>query len=112
MTKQIKKICCIGAGYVGGPSMAIIAEKCPHILINVVDKNKDRIEKWNNTDLEKLPIFEPGLKNIIKKCRNKNLFFSTKIKENLRKAKPKVSLKADYIIHALAQAQPFHHPML
>ena len=86
MTKQIKKICCIGAGYVGGPSMAIIAEKCPHILINVVDKNKDRIEKWNNTDLEKLPIFEPGLKNIIKKCRNKNLFFSTKIKENLRKA--------------------------
>ena len=86
MTTQIKKICCIGAGYVGGPSMAIIADRCPHIVINVVDNNKNRIEQWNNNNLDKLPIYEPGLKNIIKNCRNKNLFFSAEIEENLRKA--------------------------
>ena len=86
MKKQIKKICCIGAGYVGGPSMAIIADKCPHIFINVVDKNKQRIDQWNNKNLDELPIYEPGLKNIIKKCRNKNLFFSNKIEENLRES--------------------------
>ena len=86
MKTQIKKICCIGAGYVGGPSMAIIADKCPHIVIHVVDKNKQRIDQWNNNNLDKLPIYEPGLKNIIKKCRDKNLFFSNKIEENLREA--------------------------
>ena len=58
MTFSIKNICCIGAGYVGGPTMAVIADKCPHLVINVVDINQKRIESWNNSDLDLLPIFE------------------------------------------------------
>ena len=75
---KIKKICCIGAGYVGGPTMAVIAEKCPHLKVTVVDINEERIDEWNSSDLEKMPIFEPGLKEIISKVRGKNLFFSTR----------------------------------
>jgi len=86
MVNKIKKICCIGAGYVGGPTMAVIADKCPNLEINVVDINKERIECWNNNNLENLPIFEKGLSKIIKKCRNKNLFFSTEIEKNISKA--------------------------
>ena len=71
---KINNICCIGAGYVGGPTMAVIADKCHHLTINVVDINKQRIDDWNNDDLNKLPIFEPGLMQIIKRRRNKNLF--------------------------------------
>ena len=70
-----KSICCIGAGYVGGPTMAVIALKCPDIKVTVVDKNKDKIDRWNSEDLNKLPVFEPGLKEIIEKVRNVNLFF-------------------------------------
>lgn len=70
----VKKICCIGAGYVGGPTCSIIALKCPEIVVTVVDRNEERIKLWNS---EKLPIYEPGLDEIVKKCRNKNLFFST-----------------------------------
>ena len=81
MNKKVKNICCIGAGYVGGPSMAIIAEKCPDIQVNVVDVNKDRIDKWNTEDFKELPIYEPGLEVIIKKCRGVNLRFSTSIKK-------------------------------
>ncbi len=77
--KSIKNICCIGAGYVGGPTMAVIAEKCPDIRITVVDKNNERISQWNNKDTSKLPVFEPGLEEIIKKVRNKNLYFSNDI---------------------------------
>ena len=65
---KIKNICCIGAGYVGGPTMAVIAKYCPHIEVNVVDTNKNRIEEWNNKDLSKLPIYEPGLDQIIHDC--------------------------------------------
>ncbi len=83
---QIKNICCIGAGYVGGPTMAVIADKCPDILVNVVDINKDRIQKWNSPNLDELPIYEPGLKEIIEKCRNKNLGFSSSIKEKIKEA--------------------------
>ena len=72
---QINKICCVGAGYVGGPTMAVIALKCPHLIINVVDINKNRIEDWNSEDLSKLPIYEPGLAEIIAATKNKNLFF-------------------------------------
>ena len=54
---KIKKICCIGAGYVGGPTMSVIADKCPDLEVRVVDINKERIAAWNNTDLNKLPIF-------------------------------------------------------
>ena len=72
---QINKICCVGAGYVGGPTMAVIAIKCPHLIINVVDINKNRIEDWNSEDLSKLPIYEPGLAEIVAETKNKNLFF-------------------------------------
>jgi len=82
----VEKICCIGAGYVGGPTMAMIAEKCPQIEINVVDINENRISKWNDIDLNNLPIYEPGLKEIISKCRNKNLFFSTDVKKHISNA--------------------------
>ena len=86
MSLQIKKICCIGAGYVGGPSMAVFADKLPNININVLDLNKDRIAAWNNKDLEKLPIYEPGLSKLIKKNRNKNLFFSSNLEKNISEA--------------------------
>ena len=76
---RIKNICCIGAGYVGGPSMAVIAKFCPDIQVNVVDTNPKRISQWNDKVLSNLPIYEPGLDEIIKKCRNKNLHFSTDI---------------------------------
>lgn len=77
--RKIEKICCIGAGYVGGPTMSVIAKQCPHIKITVVDINKDRIDQWNDADLDKLPIYEPGLKEIIAATRGKNLFFSTDV---------------------------------
>ena len=83
MKIEIKNICCIGAGYVGGPTMSVIADKCPNINIEVVDKNPERIELWNSPNLELLPIYEPGLDKIISRCRNKNLTFSTKIKEKI-----------------------------
>ena len=74
---DIRNICCIGAGYVGGPTMAVIANFCPDIQVNVVDINQKRIEDWNNQDINKLPIYEPGLDQIISECRGKNLHFST-----------------------------------
>ncbi len=86
MNFNVKKICCIGAGYVGGPTMAVMSLKCPDIFINVVDVNQERIDAWNSDDLSKLPIFEPGLDEIIKKTRGKNLFFSTRIKESIENA--------------------------
>ncbi len=86
MKLKIKNICCIGAGYVGGPTMAVIAQKCPQIQINVVDINELRINKWNDPNLCNLPIFEPGLAEIIKNCRGKNLHFSNKVKEMIEKA--------------------------
>ena len=81
---KIKNICCIGAGYVGGPTMAVIADKCPDIQINVVDLNEERIMKWNEENLERLPIFEPGLAEIVGRCRGKNLHFSSAVNENIR----------------------------
>ncbi|CAK9298467.1 unnamed protein product [Gordionus sp. m RMFG-2023] len=77
---KITKICCIGAGYVGGPTCAVIAYKCPHIKVTVTDINAVRIAQWNS---DKLPIYEPGLEEIVKSCRNKNLFFSTDLEENI-----------------------------
>ncbi|WP_100611543.1 nucleotide sugar dehydrogenase [Confluentibacter lentus] len=76
---KITKICCIGAGYVGGPTMAVIAKKNPHIKITIVDINAERIAAWNDADVSKLPVYEPGLADIVKETRNKNLFFSTDI---------------------------------
>jgi len=83
---KIKNICCIGAGYVGGPTMAMMASKCPNLIFNVVDINKERIAGWNAEDLSKLPIFEPGLKEIIANSRNKNLFFTSEIKKAIESA--------------------------
>ena len=83
---SIKNICCIGAGYVGGPTMAVIAQKCPHINVTVVDINKERIAAWNNDDLSSLPVFEPGLDLIIKEARGRNLFFSSNVEESIDKA--------------------------
>jgi len=76
-------ILCIGAGYVGGPTMAVIAEHCPRHRVVVVDINKDRIAAWNS---DHLPIYEPGLKEVVLKSRDKNLFFSTEIDRNISEA--------------------------
>ncbi|MBW1902582.1 MAG: nucleotide sugar dehydrogenase [Deltaproteobacteria bacterium] len=78
-----KNILCIGAGYVGGPTMAMIARKCPQIRVTVVDINPARIAEWNSDDL---PIFEPGLDKIVKEVRGKNLFFSTEIEKGIRES--------------------------
>ena len=86
MIKNIKNICCIGAGYVGGPTMSVIASHCPSIQVNVVDINKDRIKAWNHQNIRNLPIYEPGLGKIVEKCRNINLHFSTNIEENIANA--------------------------
>ena len=86
MNFSIKKICCIGAGYVGGPTMSVLAEKCVDIEINVVDKNPERIKYWNSDNLKNLPIYEPGLDAIIAKCRGKNLKFSTDIEKKIKDA--------------------------
>ena len=69
-----------------GPTMAVIADKCPDIIVDVVDINKERIQKWNSANLDELPIYEPGLKEIIQRCRNKNLRFSSSIKEKIKEA--------------------------
>mgnify|MGYP006235128673 FL=1 len=81
--KSIKNICCIGAGYVGGPTMVVFADKCPDMNITVVDKDKERIKKWNDQDTRNLPVFEPGLEEIIKKVRDKNLHFSNEIEKTI-----------------------------
>ena len=83
---KIKKICCLGAGYVGGPTMVVFANKCPDIVFTVVDINTSRIEAWNNPDLSKLPVFEPDLDNLLKNCRGKNLIFSTDIEKSISEA--------------------------
>ena len=76
-----KKILCIGAGYVGGPSMAMIAYKCPDCKVTVVDINPERIDAWNSNEL---PVYEPGLDKIIKKTRGKNLFFAKDIEKQIK----------------------------
>lgn len=80
---SIKKICCIGAGYVGGPTMAVFALKCPHIKVTVVDSNPDKIAAWNT---DELPVYEPGLLEIVKQVRGKNLFFSTEVDQAIEEA--------------------------
>lgn len=77
--KKIKNICCLGAGYVGGPTMSVIALKCPEIKVTVVDLNAERIAAWNDSDLDKLPVYEPGLAEVVGQARGKNLFFSTDV---------------------------------
>ena len=86
MTTNIKeptKICCLGAGYVGGPTMAMIANQCPDIDVHVVDLNPERIAAWNS---DKLPIYEPGLYDVVKQARGRNLRFSTDVPGAIREA--------------------------
>ncbi|EIW53577.1 UDP-glucose dehydrogenase [Trametes versicolor FP-101664 SS1] len=80
---KVTKICCIGAGYVGGPTCAVIALKCPHIRVTIVDLNQARIDAWNS---DNLPIYEPGLEEVVKKARGRNLFFSTDVDKGIREA--------------------------
>ncbi len=86
MTQKIKNICCIGAGYVGGPTMAVIAQKCPEINVTVVDINEKRIAAWNDENVENIPIYEPGLPEVVKEARGRNLFFSTEVDAAIEKA--------------------------
>ncbi|MDC0277397.1 nucleotide sugar dehydrogenase [bacterium] len=83
---SIRSICCIGAGYVGGPTMAVIADRCPEVKVTVVDINQDRIAAWNNSDLAKLPVYEPGLDAVVERARGRNLFFSTAVEETIAAA--------------------------
>jgi len=84
--EKITHIACIGAGYVGGPTMAVIAQKCPNIRVDVVDVNPQRIADWNDSDSSRLPIYEPGLSEVVKESRGRNLFFSTEVEKVIRKA--------------------------
>ena len=83
---KIKSICCIGAGYVGGPTMSVIAQKNPDIKVTVVDLNVQRIADWNDKDLTKLPIYEPGLDEVVAEARGRNLFFSTEVDKAIDEA--------------------------
>ncbi len=81
MHSTIRTICCIGAGYVGGPTMAVIADRCLDVQVTVVDINQARIDAWNNSDLSKLPVYEPGLDAVVGRARGRNLHFSTEVDE-------------------------------
>ena len=86
MKLEVKNICCIGAGYVGGPTMAVIADKCPEINVNVVDKNEMRLKGWNSLDLSLLPVYEHGLDKLILRCRGRNLHFSNDLEKHISEA--------------------------
>lgn len=77
------KICCIGAGYVGGPTMAMIAKQCPDIPVHVVDLNQARVDAWNSSDL---PVYEPGLDEVVKEALGRNLTFSTRVNEAIQES--------------------------
>ncbi|HVZ63018.1 MAG TPA: UDP-glucose 6-dehydrogenase [Lacunisphaera sp.] len=79
----IMNICCIGAGYVGGPTMAVIAQKCPDLKVTVVDMNAARIAAWKS---DRLPVFEPGLEEVVEQARDRNLFFSTDVAGEIKRA--------------------------
>lgn len=83
---SIRSICCIGAGYVGGPTMAVIADRCPDVQVTVVDLNQTRIDAWNHSDLSKLPVYEPGLDAVVGRARGRNLHFSTAVDEAIAAA--------------------------
>lgn len=83
---KVKNICCIGAGYVGGPTMAVVAAKCPDIKVTIVDLNAQRIAAWNDENLDNLPVYEPGLDGIVAQARGRNLFFSTDVEKAIDEA--------------------------
>ena len=80
---SVKTICCLGAGYVGGPTMALIAAKCPHIQVYVADFNVERIDAWNSATL---PVYEPGLDQVVASARGRNLHFTTDIRQAIAAA--------------------------
>ena len=83
---SIRSICCIGAGYVGGPTMAVIADRCPDLQVTVVDINQARIDAWNDEDLSRLPVYEPGLDAVVSRARGRNLHFSTAVEKAIAAA--------------------------
>jgi len=83
MPQFTKTVLCIGAGYVGGPTMAVMSQKCPEVKFLVVDINPQRIAAWNS---EELPIYEPGLMEVVRETRGRNLFFSTSVEDGIREA--------------------------
>jgi len=83
MSPSSLSICCLGAGYVGGPTMAMIAATCPDISVTVTDPNEKRIAAWNS---DTLPVYEPGLQQVVESARGKNLFFSTDVRKAIREA--------------------------
>ena len=83
---KVKNICCIGAGFVGGPTMAVVSKYCPDIKITLVDINEDKINAWNSENPKLLPVFEKGLSEIVFKNRSKNLFFSCDIENSIKTA--------------------------
>ena len=83
---NIKKITCIGAGYVGGPTMSVIAQKNPNIQVTVVDLNKERIAAWNSEDFTMLPVYEPGLDLVVEEAKGRNLFFSIDVEKAIDEA--------------------------
>jgi UDPglucose 6-dehydrogenase len=85
-SSPIRAICCIGAGYVGGPTMAVIADRCPDVQVTVVDLNQARIDAWNDVDLSRLPVYEPGLDDVVARCRGRNLHFSTSVEQAIADA--------------------------
>ena len=79
-------MCCIGAGYVGGPTMAVIADRCPGLDVHVVDLNTQRVASWNDPDLSQLPVYEPGLDEVVARGRGRNLRFSTEVNSDIASA--------------------------
>ena len=86
LDSPIRTICCIGAGYVGGPTMAVIADRCPEIKVTVVDLNAERISAWNHQDLTRLPVYEPGLDVVVGRARSRNLHFTTEVDQAIAEA--------------------------
>ncbi|WP_140937995.1 nucleotide sugar dehydrogenase [Sphingobacterium lumbrici] len=84
--RTIKKITCIGAGYVGGPTMSVVAQRCPEIEVTIVDSNTARIAAWNDSDLSNLPVYEPGLDEVVAEARGRNLFFSADVDKAIEEA--------------------------
>jgi UDPglucose 6-dehydrogenase len=80
---EVQRVACIGAGYVGGPTMAVLASKCPEIQVTVIDIDARQIEMWNSNTL---PVYEQGLYEIVQQARGRNLHFSTAIFEELQNA--------------------------
>ena len=84
--QAIKSICCIGAGHVGGPTMAVIAQKNPEINVTVFDINEKQTRDWNINNLEKLPVYEPGVANVVSEVHYKNLHFSTDVEKAIEES--------------------------